>query len=322
MKLLKILIAILTLSMGLMNNSAAGNGSVGKSSFVEVKENYAYVAKGTQMTIVDISEPSMPIIVSQMAAFSDGIRNIKVSSNVAFLAAGKAGIIMIDITDSYKPELLGSFYTEGTACGIFINNNYAYIADGNRGLQIIDISNPENLLLLGNSPTEGWDWDLTISGNNAYIAADEAGLRIVDISDPLNLHEIGKIKFPNDALGISVSKNYAYVAAAGAGLRIVDISNPEFPKEVASFSNTFAKKIRVLDDYVYVATEREGLLIIDVSEPTEPYAIGMLKSKGYTHGAYPVGDQLYLADGAGGIFIAKIIHRPFKKVWGNFFAIP
>jgi len=65
--------------------------------------------------------------------------NVDVAGNYAYVAAGSAGLQVVDVTDRTKPAIVASLDTDGTSIDVRVFGNYAYLADGEAGLKVIDI---------------------------------------------------------------------------------------------------------------------------------------------------------------------------------------
>lgn len=110
--------------------------------------------------------------------------NVEVKGDYAYIAAGSAGLQVVDVADRTKPAIVAELDTPGTAIDVRIAGNQLYLADGVEGLHIIDITNPLVPTRLGGLDTPGTAQDMQVSGNFVYIADGEAGLQIVDATDP------------------------------------------------------------------------------------------------------------------------------------------
>jgi len=113
----------------------------GQCEAVYVVGNYAYVGEGPSLRILDVSNASTPIALGRVF-LPDVVRDVFVSSNLAYVAASESGLQIIDVSNPSSPQLRGSFDTPGDARHVFVSGNLAYVADSISGLQIIDVSNP------------------------------------------------------------------------------------------------------------------------------------------------------------------------------------
>lgn len=160
---------------------------------------------------------------------------VNVVGNYAFVAAGAAGLQVVDITNRSGPFIAGALDTPGNANDVKVTGNLAYVADGPAGLQIIDVSNPSSPVLLGTGDTPGSAEGVAISGARAYVAdGDSAGLQVLDISNSSAPTIIGSLPLEGITRGVELSDNFALLARAFNGLGIVDITDPAHPVMVST----------------------------------------------------------------------------------------
>jgi len=195
--------------------------------------------------------------------------NVDVSGNFAYVAAGSAGLQVVDVTDRRAPHIVGALDTPGNANDVRVVGNRAYIADGLAGLRIIDVTNPVTPTLLGALDTPGEANDLVVVGNLVYLADGPAGLQIIDVSDPLAPQLVGTFDTPGTARGVDVSGNIA-VIADGNAIRTVDVSNPASPVGRGSLATTDARDLTVEGSIAYLADFTGSLRIVDFSVPATP----------------------------------------------------
>jgi hypothetical protein len=193
--------------------------------------------------------------------------NVDVSGNFAYVAAGSAGLQVVDVTDRRAPRIVGSLDTPGNANDVRVVGNRVYIADGAAGLQIINVNNPNAPTLLGSIDTSGEANDVVIMGNRAYVADGSAGLQIIDVSNPQAPSIIGTFNTPGNANGVDVSGNVAIIAD-GNGVLTVDISNAANLQALGNISTTDARDLSVDGTIAYLADFTGSLRIIDFSTPT------------------------------------------------------
>ncbi|MCP3980564.1 MAG: hypothetical protein GY716_14775, partial [bacterium] len=68
--------------------------------------------------------------------------NVDVAGDLAYVAAGGAGIRVVDVSDRTAPQIAGALDTPGDAQDIKLIGEVAYVADGGSGLAVIDVSDP------------------------------------------------------------------------------------------------------------------------------------------------------------------------------------
>lgn len=196
--------------------------------------------------------------------------NVDVAGNYAYVAAGAAGLQIVNVTDRSNPYIEGVLDTAGNASDVRVVGNLAYVADGASGLQVIDVSVPTMPVLRGTYNTTSNANDVYVVGNRAYIADGASGLQIVDVTNSAAPVLLGTYDTPGTANGVVVSGNLAVVADGASGVRIIDVSNPALPVSVGSIATTNALDVDMDGSTVYVADYTGSLKTIDISNPAIP----------------------------------------------------
>jgi hypothetical protein len=198
-------------------------------------------------------------------------RDLAAQGNYAYLAAGKAGLHVIDVSDPNKPQRVGGYPTEGDVRGVVVANDYAFVAAGANGLQVINVSSPASPTRVGGYDTSGEANRVVVSGSSAYVADGSSGLQIIDITTATAPRWVGGYDTSGSASDVAVSSNFAYVADGASGLEIVDISDPASPKWKSGVVIwPSVESVVVHSGYAYVKGSDLSIKIIDVRDPTNP----------------------------------------------------
>ena len=139
---------------------------------IAVYSNYAYIAcAGAGLVIVDIGGTS-PSIVGQIT-FSGDANAVYISGDKAYVAAGKNGLVILDISTPTSPTKIYELKdSESDAWDIYVSTPRAYLADGTSGVRIINISDPyspfeEHHLRVGTDIRAIWARNIS-TGNYIY----------------------------------------------------------------------------------------------------------------------------------------------------------
>ena len=210
-----------------------------------------------------------PVLVTTLGITGEA-SDLFVLGTRAYVAAGTAGLQVVDISDPVAPALMGGYNTDGKAEGVYVADNLvAYIADGAEGLQVIDVSKPAKPKRLGGYKTGGYASGVWVVGDIAYLADGASkGLQIFDVSNPAAPAPVRSIGTGGTAEDVYVAGNYAYVANGEKGLQVIDV-DPLNPLTLVSEYDThgFCRCAFVHGDRVYVADDTYGFRIIDISNP-------------------------------------------------------
>jgi len=168
----------------------------------------------TSLALYDINEPSTPVHLMdyEVPGTGSGVHDMWVRNDTAILNNGYDGLFIVDFSDLYSPQLLGSL-TE------YPDKGYNH---------------------------SGWP----TSDLKTYVMADENwgyDMKVLDISNLSNIDVTTTFNPEIDANSIAhnqiIKGDLLYVSSYHDGLQVYNISEPENPTKVASFS-TYA-----LDDH-------------------------------------------------------------------------
>ena len=74
---------------------------------VYVEGNYAYIGEGVNLTILDVSNPTSPVVRSR-TRLPDFVSGVSVSGGLAYVADAYNGLQIIDVSNPAAPTLRGS----------------------------------------------------------------------------------------------------------------------------------------------------------------------------------------------------------------------
>lgn len=246
-------------------------GSDGGCTVTALNGGFSASASGTVRTFRPSALSSITI--------SGYANNVEVDQGYAFVAAGSAGLVVVNVSDPAQPAVVATRDTPGNANDVRIDDRYAYVADGPAGLQIIDIIDPRAPVIVGAIDTPGDASDVIMANNIAYIADGSSGLVLVDVSSPTSPIVVGSISTGGTARGVDLSGTYAIVAddLPSAGLRVINVANPSNPQMTGSLAlNGNPKDVRVSGTIAYVPAYSGGMHVVDFSTPATPLRIGGL----------------------------------------------
>ena len=107
--------------------------------------NLAYLVCNTALKIIDVSSPANPTIIG---SYPIGAADVKVQNGVAYLAAGMAGLVTLDVSDPSNLRLIGTVdRSSGSSTGVYVSGSRAYLANALGGLEIVDVSHPATPLM-------------------------------------------------------------------------------------------------------------------------------------------------------------------------------
>ncbi|HEV7485689.1 MAG TPA: Ig-like domain-containing protein [Thermoanaerobaculia bacterium] len=206
------------------------------------------------------------------------VEHIRVRNGLAYIAAGPAGLLVVDVHDPAHPAIVGSFDTPGSANDVAIDGNRAYIADLS-ALLIFDIANPAAPTLLGTLPLPGEVREVSVEGGVAWVAAHTGGLVGVDVTNPVSPVIIAAVSNGNvDQVVVKDGRVYIY---ADNRVVIFDVSRPVSPRQIGStFTTSDVRSMVVAGNVLYLAAYDLGLRALDITDPSHPAEISSVGGTG------------------------------------------
>jgi len=102
---------------------------------IAVAHGYAYLTGPHGLAIVDVHEPSAPSLVHHHATAGVAY-SVTIAGDYALLAAGKAGLQVLDITNPTQPVTVAAYITPDCARQVVSANGQIYVTDRFGGLYI------------------------------------------------------------------------------------------------------------------------------------------------------------------------------------------
>jgi len=238
-------------------------------------------------------------------------RNLKISGDRVYVADGKRGLLVIDITK--KAPVITWKQENVSGMGIYIHDNHAYLAAGTEGLHIFDISKPDSPKLVGKCKTNADAWDVWVSGKYAYVADLQKGVTVIDVSQPSKPKKLSWVTWDEKKPMAEIVRGEGktvYVAAGRHGLVVINVSNPQDPKVVSRYKSGpggFGEGLCVRNGLVYLSNgnnnnkDENGLIIIDARDPNSLKVKSKCTFSGWVEGDCLAGNHIFITNTHSGI---------------------
>ena len=181
---------------------------------------YLFVTTDAGLEVIDVTLPAKARVVQGARVPLADARRVYVARTYAYVAAGKEGLVIVDVEQPEAPRLFARFDADGKlddARDVVVGSTnaslFAYVADGKNGLKVVQLTSPETQpRFYGFSPEPRprlVAWRETRSPANALAkgldrdrAVDETGGQIAVFgrigSRPFNLEEMRKLYLQPD----------------------------------------------------------------------------------------------------------------------------
>ncbi len=171
----------------------------------------------------------------------DGARHITIAGTFFYVAAD-AGIVILDMNDPLKPELVNIIDFEN-ARATALQFRFLYVTD-DQGLHTVDVTHPASARKIeGGSILLADAHRIYLARTFAYVAGGREGLVIIDIekADKPKLFQKftgdGEITDARDVIvGTTNASLFAYVADGANGFKVVQLTSPESQPGFYGFS--------------------------------------------------------------------------------------
>jgi YVTN family beta-propeller protein len=197
--------------------------------------------------------------------------SVAVNGNYAFVAAGAAGLQVVNVSDRTHPFIAASLPLPGNANDVALLSNRAYVAAGSAGLHVVDISNPLAPARVGTLGTGGTALDVVVRGTTAYIA-NGTNLFLADVTNPGSMTPIATLPLAGTIQGLDVDtqRKLGVVAAGTTGIHVIDLSNPSAPAKLGTASTGDARDVAILGNFALVADYVNSTTSVDITIPSAP----------------------------------------------------
>ena len=124
---------------------------------VEVQFRYAFVGDADGMKVLDVTDLAQPKGVTSVGIAD--VHNIYVARTYAYVAAGRQGLVIVNVENPAAPVVDQVYNAEGrindlhdVKLGITNASEFAYLADGKNGLRVVQLTSAETPGSAGFSP--------------------------------------------------------------------------------------------------------------------------------------------------------------------------
>jgi len=107
--------------------------------------------------------------------------SVQVQNGIAYVANGRAGLLIVDISKPAKPIILSSIDIPGICKQVRVVNKKAFITSHRGGINVVNIEDPENPILLNSISIQGLSRGLQVVDGLIYVTQREMGVTVVPV---------------------------------------------------------------------------------------------------------------------------------------------
>lgn len=234
-------------------------------------------------------------------------QDIKVEGRYAFVAAGKRGVIIVDVTDPASPKELNEIESMDYTYSLDVQGFILFMADGKAGVRIFDIRDIKNPEQKGFIPTLYSSQNIKISGQYGYVAEGKGGLRIIDCLNPDFPKEITRYSKSVNIKALDIADGYAYLADK-KGVLILDIRNPDsIPDPIQIDAIDSISTIQSDGRWLFASGGEKDFMVSNIAVPQYPITQKIPGGYKEIKDIFLSGFHLYLAQGDFGVSILDVL---------------
>ena len=292
---------------------------------VVVENNITYICGGNLgVEIIDTTDILSPTkIGSVVVDLWSYVSDIAIENAGLYLADYEHGLIIIDVTPGFDPEIVSVYPTNGYVNDLAINDDFIFLASSNISLVIVNATDVSNLHTIGILSEIGNAWSLEYYDNRVFLGDKKNGLVIVDVSDPT--HPTKLIEY-QPSIGriydLKIGDIYAYLVGE-EGMEIIDITDIYSINFIDSYQDniTSMRKIQVaVDEIYYTISSNNKFNIFEMNAITGITKIGEYQCSHYVEDFFIDNDLVYLI-GFNDLTIIDI-STPSSPIYLNEFTSP
>ena len=230
-------------------------------------DNIQLISNNLHIINVDVPAEPKPITVLNTPGLASSIQRMQ---NFLYLTDIHAGLHIVNMSNPFKPELVASHPTYGSANSLALwktetSEEYAYIADGLGGIQTFEITNPYSPKWLTQYDAGGTAYDLDVDNNESRIAVahGKGGLKVIELSDPYTGSIIQDVRSIEEELGtlcVTIKEDLAFIGLED-GMEIIDIISGDTLVKINTQHPVSA--IDLIENYAYLCAG--SLVVVDIS---------------------------------------------------------
>jgi hypothetical protein len=228
-------------------------GAITAAAFVGTSTNRYLVGEGGALRV-----SGFQTVPNTILELPDLVRDIVQRDGIAYLAAGRAGLVMVP---DGAPAT--TFALPGLPSAVLLDGARGYVAAAGMGggLHLLDLADPLRPRLLSSAEVFGSASDLALAGELIMVAGGvNGGIEVFSVADPLQPTRIGGLITPGTARALVLHGTRAYVAAGICGLQVLDMSDPTAPRLLGAVPVGGEALDLIRDgDTLYVAAGSGGL---------------------------------------------------------------
>lgn len=202
---------------------------------VDVEGDLA-VAVGWLFKVVDVSDPSSPVVLGEIPGMTGG-RSVEMVDDLAYVADYETGLHIVDISTPSVPIEIGHLNPGGYEWRQVVVSGQHVFMPRSGGIEVISVEDPTHPVSVTSIPGSV---STVATYKSSLLVGSSPGLRIFDIQYPSYPVEITQYTTTGWVLDIGISGSVAYLGIQGPGphigsVEIVNIGDLDSPVTMGQY---------------------------------------------------------------------------------------
>jgi choice-of-anchor B domain-containing protein len=308
-------------------------GGKGIWGYADARGEYALVAAGSSLRVVDVTDPAHPVLATTVPAIGADLKEVKTYKHYAYCVNQFGPLQIVDLSDPYHAFTAGGYQSDrvpGSHNVWITEDGFAYLAMQGAGmgeLRILDLADPLHPVERGSHvvPAQGGltsCHDVYVRGDTCYASWFNGGLLLLDVSNKDFISTLLTITYPQQATHNAwptVDGRYVCTTdeRTGGHLMIWDLGgrfSVDLAAEYTAASSAIIHNVHLKGPRAYISYYTAGVRILDLADPRHPVEIGAFDTSRYQAprflgcwGVYPytASGLVYASDIESGLFVLQ-----------------
>ena len=256
--------------------------NIARGDDVVITRGHAVVVADHMATIVDLSDPATPSERSSIQWHNphSGRARATVHGFNVLIATGTQQLVVIDLSDLDAPRVASILDSEGTTVDVGLFGDLGAVAVRETGLLLVELTGGIPEIV-GNAPLPGVERILS-SRRIAVAATSDGTVVTVDLSRPRQPEILGELGGFGSLSALAWRSDQVILADPRSGLRRVELGDLRTLslRPERAPCHGIGSDIVVINTTVIIANGPAGLVLVDVRSPHHPWKLGQMELDG------------------------------------------
>jgi choice-of-anchor B domain-containing protein len=308
-------------------------GGKGIWGYADHRGEYALIATGATLRVVDVTDPAHPVLASEVVSIGADLKEVKTYKHYAYCANQQGQVQIVDLSDPYH-AFTAAGYSSGRVTGshnLWVSEDgFAYLAmqgTSQGELRILDLADPLRPDERGAHTIIGQGGltschDVYVRGDTAYASWFLGGLLLLDVSDKDFMRPIVHIRYPDQATHNAwPTPDGRFVCTTdergGGHLKVWELGRRDVVQQVAAYMTeptAIIHNVHIKGARAYISYYTAGVRVVSLADPYRPAEEGRYDTSRYLGNrfggcwsVYPYAPSglIYASDMEEGLFVLR-----------------